>query len=240
MTDLFNIDANAKTVKGQKQNYLTAIQYLAPFNLSGHQVCPMAEAAQCHIPCLNTAGRGRFNSVQQARINRTKLLFDDPDTYFAKAVSEIFSARRRAARLGFKLCVRPNGTSDLRWEDMVDPVYGQTLFDIFSEDNDLFVQFYDYTKIPNRKVSHIPNYHLTYSYAPITHQYLAKAQETYGLAVNIAVVFAGELPTHFLGRDVIDGDESDLRFLDPKGVVIGLKAKGKAKTQPNRLVVQQY
>jgi hypothetical protein len=119
---------------------------------------------------------------------------------------------------------------------MVDPVYEQTLFDIFSEENDLFVQFYDYTKIPNRKVSHIKNYHLTYSYAPTTHQYLAKAQDNYGLNVNLAVVFAGALPKYYLGRDVYDGDESDLRFLDPKGVVIGLKAKGKAKTQPSGLV----
>ena len=214
MTDLFNIDANAKTVKGQKQNYLTAIQYLAPFNLSGHQVCAMAEEAGCHIPCLNTAGRGRFNSVQQARISRTKLLYDSHAAYFAKAKAELKSALRRAARLGFKLCVRPNGTSDLRWEYICDPDTGLTLFELFPD-----VQFYDYTKLINRKVSHIKNYHLTYSYAPTTHQYLAKAQETYGLTVNLAVVFAGALPTHFLGRDVVDGDESDLRFLDPKGVV---------------------
>lgn len=234
---LFNIDANAKTIKGQKVGYLTAIQYLAPFNLSGHQVCPMAEAAQCHVPCLNTAGRGRFNAVQQARLARTKLLFDDPEAYFAQAIKELIAAKRKADRMGFKLCVRLNGTSDLRWEDMRDPVYGQTLFDIFSEENDLFVQFYDYTKIPNRKVKGIQNYHLTYSYAPTTHQYLAKAQDNYGLNVNLAVVFAGALPKHYLGRDVYDGDESDLRFLDPKGVVIGLKAKGKAKTQPSGLVV---
>jgi hypothetical protein len=229
---LFNIDENTKTVKGQKVGYLTAIQYLAPFNLSGHQVCAMAEAAQCHIPCLNTAGRGRFNSVQQARLARTKLLFDNPEAYFAQAIEELIAAKRKAARLGFKLCVRLNGTSDLRWEDMVDPVYEQTLFDIFSE-----VQFYDYTKIPNRKVKGIQNYHLTYSYTPTTHSYLAKAKDNYGLAVNLAVVFAGALPKYYLGRDVYDGDESDLRFLDPKGVVIGLKAKGKAKTQPSGLVV---
>ena len=229
---LFNIDANAKTIKGQKVGYLTAIQYLAPFNLSGHQVCPMAEAAQCHVPCLNTAGRGRFNSVQQARINRTKLLFDDPAAYFAQAKAELNSAQRKAWRLGFNLCVRLNGTSDLRWEDMRDPDTGLTLFELFSE-----VQFYDYTKIPNRKVKHIPNYHLTYSYAPVTHQYLDKAKDNYGLNVNLAAVFAGALPKYYLGRDVYDGDESDLRFLDPKGVVIGLKAKGKAKTQPSGLVV---
>ena len=229
---LFNIDANAKTVKGQKVGYLTAIQYLAPFNLSGHQVCPMAEAAQCHIPCLNTAGRGRFNAVQQARINRTKFLFDSPSVYFAQAIKELLAAKRKARRLGLNLCVRLNGTSDLRWEDIRDPFTRKTLFELFP-----YVQFYDYTKIPNRKVKHIPNYHLTYSYAPVTHQYLDKAKDNYGLNVNLAAVFAGALPKYYLGRDVYDGDESDLRFLDPKGVVIGLKAKGKAKTQPSGLVV---
>jgi hypothetical protein len=155
-------------------------------------------------------------------------------------VQELNAAKRKAERLGFKLCVRLNGTSDLRWEDIktgftssasLSTLKGDNLFDLFPD-----IQFYDYTKIPNRKVSHIKNYHLTYSYAPVTHQYLAKAQDSYGLAVNLAVVFAGALPKHYLGRDVYDGDESDLRFLDPKGVVIGLKAKGKAKTQPSGLV----
>lgn len=228
---LFNIDANAKTVKGQAKKYLTAIQYLAPFNLSGHQVCPMAERAQCHVACLNSAGRGRFNSVQAARIARTKLLFDDRAAYFALAKAELAAAKRKAARLGFTLCVRLNGTSDLRWEAIPDPATGKTLFELFPD-----VQFYDYTKIPNRKVSHIQNYHLTYSMSEAAPEYLPKALKNYGLDTNIAVVFAGALPKTYLGRDVIDGDESDLRFLDPKKVIVGLKAKGKARSDAGNFV----
>lgn len=228
---LFNIDANAKTVKGQAKKYLTAIQYLAPFNLSGHQVCPMAERAQCHIGCLNTAGRGRFDSVQAARIARTKLLFDDPAAYFALAKSELAAAKRKAARLGFTLCVRLNGTSDLKWEKIRDPITGKTLFELFPD-----VQFYDYTKIPNRKVSHIQNYHLTYSVSGAVRHYAIRALVNYGLDTNLAVVFAGALPKTYLDREVIDGDESDLRFLDPRGVVVGLKAKGKARSDAGNFV----
>ena len=51
------------------------------------------------------------------------------------------------------------------------------------------------------------------------------------------MVFRNELPTHWNGFPVINGDENDLRFLDPKGVVVGLKAKGKAKTDTTGFVV---
>jgi hypothetical protein len=50
-------------------------------------------------------------------------------------------------------------------------------------------------------------------------------------------VFRGEKPKTFLGLKVIDGDTHDMRFLDEDNVVVGLKAKGKAKTDYSGFVI---
>jgi hypothetical protein len=56
---------------------------------------------------------------------------------------------------------------------------------------------------------------------------------------NMAVVFRSknDMPQHFLGRPVINGDADDLRFLDPDGVVVALYAKGAAKRDDTGFVV---
>jgi hypothetical protein len=54
--------------------------------------------------------------------------------------------------------------------------------------------------------------------------------------MNVAVVF-DTLPTTYLGRPVVNGDDTDLRFLDPQGVVVGLKAKGRAKKDTSGFTV---
>jgi len=239
---LLNIDANPKTVKGQKQGYMTAVLYLAPWKLSGFQVCAMAELAGCIFDCLNTAGRGgmarndaetltidghtiKLNAIQKARIARTRLFMLERDVFMGRLVHEIHAALRKADKLGLTLVVRLDGTSDIRWEDI--EWCGKTIFEWFPD-----IQFYDYTKIPNRNVRHIPNYHLTYSFSarPEFRKYVDRAIQHYGQDINLAVVFKGKLPDTFMGRTVINGDESDLRFLDDKGVVVGLTAKGRART----------
>lgn len=246
MITLLNIDANAKTVKGQKRGYMTAILYLAPWKLSGYQVCPMAELAGCVADCLNTAGRGgmakagtdtvnvdghevKLNAIQNARIARTKLFMEQREVFKAQLADELRKAKAKADRLGLTLVVRLNGTSDIRWEGINFALsFGlfQTIFEVFPD-----IQFYDYTKIANREAAHIPNYHLTYSYSarPEFSKYVERAVASYGDKVNLAVVFQGALPATFMGREVVNGDESDLRFLDPTGVVVGLTAKGRAK-----------
>lgn len=217
---LLNVDNNAKTVKGQKKGYLTGVMYLAPFNLSGVNVCPMAEKAKCHVPCLNTAGRGAFNNVQESRIKKTKMFMTERSKFFDQLYKEIEALERKAKREDLIPTVRLNGTSDLRWE-----VYG--VIQKYPH-----IQFYDYTKIPNRK--NLPdNYSLTWSYSAANKQY-AKSRPDH---LNWAVVFRDGLPKEFLGRKVIDGDENDLRFLDPQNVVVGLKAKGKAKKDESGFVV---
>ena len=101
------------------------------------------------------------------------------------------------------------------------------------------VQFYDYTKIVKRAYADLPpNYHLTLSYSEADEEYAEEVlMAVADTGVNAAVVFRDRLPDTFKGFRVIDGDKDDLRFLDPKGVVVGLKAKGKAKQDKSGFVI---
>ena len=217
------IGNNAKTIKSDAGGeYITAIMYLRP-NL---RLCPVSALAQCIEPCLNTSGMGAFNSTQAARQRKTDAFEADPVAFVDQLAKDTRAALRKAGRLGVKLAVRLNGTSDIPWEHMRGSE-GLTLFELFPE-----VQWYDYTKLPGRKVP--SNYHLTVSYSGANAKYAEKVLQS---KHNIAVVFRGELPLVFAGRHVIDGDKDDLRFLDPAGVVVGLRAKGKAKKDASGFVV---
>jgi len=224
-TTLLGVSTDAKTVKGEKIGVLTGIMYLAPHTLSGVNVCPMAELAGCAAPCLNTAGRGRMSNVQAARVRKTRFLHEDKAGFIAVLRNDIRKLVSKAKRLGMTPMVRLNGTSDIRWE-----VEAPELFEEFSD-----VQFYDYTKIPNRK--HLPaNYHLTFSYSASNPRYAAFADVAIESGMNVAVVFRNEFPETFLGLPVVNGDESDVRPFDPDGCVVGLKAKGGAKRDTSGFV----
>jgi hypothetical protein len=204
---------NTKTVKGEAMGYQTYIMHLAPSTLSGYQTCPMASEG-CASACLNTAGRGRFTAIQEARIRKTKWFFEDRESFMIQLVKDIYAAIRKAKREGFTPVFRLNGTSDIRWETVAVLGY-RNVMDLFPQ-----VQFYDYTKLPNRR--NIPaNYHLTFSRSESNEHLIPQG-------MNVAVVF-DSLPDMWMGRKVIDGTETDLRFLDEQGVVVGLVAKGKAK-----------
>ena len=227
MKSLLSIDTNAKTVKGQKQGYRTGILYLAPASVSGViNVCAFASPA-CETACLYTAGRGAFNSVQKARIAKTRLYVSDKSAFVETLKTNVRQLIAKCAKANATPTVRLNGTSDIGWER-----YG--IIQAFNG-----TQFYDYTKNFVRMLSFLSgampsNYSLTFS--------RSETNETQCLDVlnrggNVAVVFRNELPTHWNGFPVINGDENDLRFLDPKGVVVGLKAKGKAKSDTTGFVV---
>lgn len=217
-----NIDANAKTVKGQKKGYMTGVLYLAPYNLSGKNVCPFA-SKDCSADCLNTAGRGAFSNVQQARLAKTKAFWADTQAFCNHIEKNIHSLITKAQKAGFKPCVRLNGTSDIAWEK-----YG--IIQKFPK-----LQMYDYTKNPNRMMEYLEgkmpkNYHLTFS---LSENNLHHAMNVLSMGGNVAMVFNTKkgkaLPKTYYGYKVIDGDESDLRFLDKRGVIVGLRAKGKAR-----------
>ena len=233
---MLSIDTNAKTIKGQQYGYMTGVLYLAPYKLSGYNVCAMAEIAECHIPCLNSAGRGAFNSVQAARIRKTKLFFEDRPAFFAELIPSIRSLIRKAKAAGLIPLCRLDGTSDIKWENVefeYEDSYYINIFEMFPD-----LQFYDYTKIPNRMVDHIPNYDLTFSYSGVVafQPYVRKAIDA---GYRIAVVFRKreDIPAEFLGTTCVDGDDSDLRHEDPHGVVVALYAKGKAKHDTSGFVI---
>ena len=228
---------NPKTAKGEGEGYLTAIMHLAPAKLSGRNVCPHASEA-CIAACLNTAGRGGMglddnglNMIQVARIRRTRYFQRDRESFMAQLVVEIDKHIRSAKRHGLTPCVRLNGTSDLPWERF--PVDGFP--HIFARFPD--VTFYDYTKWPAQLrplVRDIPNYSLTFSLSESNDE---RAVMALGLGLNVAAVFdvrrSGDLPATFelsgMSYPVLDGDTTDLRFLDAPGHIVGLRAKGKAK-----------
>ena len=224
---------NPKLLKGQKRGYLSSVLHLAPADLSGRNTCPKATAG-CKAACLNTAGRGGIfkkgestNVIQQARIRKTKQFFESREKFLQELVIEIGKTITKAEKQGLIPVFRLNGTSDLSWEKY-EVADGRNIFQMFPE-----VQFYDYTKVLGRKVSHIPNYHLTFSKADGNDMDVRIAASN---GMNVAAVFH-KLPEQYIGRPVINGDETDLRFLDPKGVIVGLKAKGRAKKDTTGFVV---
>lgn len=230
--NLLSCGSNAKTVKGDGKDYLTAIMYLTPWKSAGINVCPMAEQAKCIEGCLNTAGRGQMSSVQIGRARKTQWFSTDRADFMAQLCKDIASFVKHCAKHGVTPCVRLNGTSDIRWE--LIPVNGhKNIMTAFPN-----VIFYDYTKIANRKG--IPsNYHLTWSYSAANPKYAEQEAFAKANGMNIAVVFRykGGIPAVFLGLPTIDGDRDDMRFLDPKGVVVALYAKGKAKADTTGFVV---
>jgi hypothetical protein len=236
---LFSIGTNAKTVKGNKLGFLTGVMYLAPSDLSGFQVCPMAKIAGCVNGCLNTAGRGAFNSVQAARLAKTSRFFHDRQDFMLDLVKSIEFLQRKAAKENMIPLVRLNGTSDIRWEDIFfdctfafGKVRRVNIFEVFPD-----VQFYDYTKIANRK--DIPsNYDLTFSYSGKA-EFLPFVKIAMKAGLRIATVFRKreDIPSEFLGLPVIDGDDSDVRHVEPKNVIVALYAKGKAKRDVSGFVV---
>ena len=224
---------NPKLLKGEKKGYLSSVLHFAPATLSGKEVCPKRTAG-CTAACLNTAGRGGIfkkgettNVIQKARIRKTKAFFENRQAFLNELTVEIIKTKTKAEKQGLIPVFRLNGTSDLAWEKY-EVANGKNIFQMFPE-----VQFYDYTKINNRKVAHIPNYHLTFSKADGNDMDTRLAISN---GMNVAVVFH-KVPENYLGRPVINGDETDLRFLDPKGVIVGLKAKGKAKKDTTGFVV---
>ena len=220
--NLLSVDTNAKTVKGQKRGYLTGILYLAPSNESGAiNVCPHASAG-CRAACLYTAGMGSFSNVKQARINKTLFFARDRESFVAQIKKDIAALIRKAKRMDLIPCVRLNGTSDLPFEN----------FGIMAEFPD--IAFYDYTKNAKRMKRYLAgdmpaNYSLTFSRSETKRNH-RQCEEIANLGGNVAAVFAGKtLPKTYQGKRVFNGDESDLRFLDPTGVIVGLNAKGMAR-----------
>lgn len=225
---------NPKVLKGLSQGFNTYILHLAPANLSGYETCAKRTAG-CTAACLNTAGRGGMfkrgentNVIQQARIRKTKMFFENRAEFMSLLVKDIELGIKQSKKLGLIPVFRLNGTSDIAFEKYEVIRNGKLFRNIFAAFPE--VTFYDYTKILGRKIANIANYSLTFSAADGNDADVAKAiQQGYNIAVVFGIKKTLPMPESYMGLPVFNGDESDLRFLDPKGVVVGLYAKGKAK-----------
>ena len=244
---------NPKTQKGLKRGYLTAVLHLAPSDLSGYNVCPLAlrrlagEApdgikSACSMACLNLAGRGGImrqgettNAIQQARIRRTRRLYEQREAFMSDLFADIGALIRLADKLGVKPCVRLNGTSDLDWATIRD-ANGMNAFEAFP-----LVQFYDYTKVHKRAEAFLAgklpaNYHLTLS----VHEHnRAAANDYHARGGNVAAVIAADAMPAFAAMPAYtDGDDTDLRFLDVKGALVALTPKGPARRDNSGFVIR--
>jgi len=225
---------NPKVLKGMAQGYNTYILHLAPANLSGYETCAKRTAG-CTAACLNLAGRGGMfkkgentNVIQQARIRKTKMFFENRVEFMATLVKDIELGIKQSSLLKLITVFRLNGTSDLAFEKYEVVRNGQLFRNIFTAFPE--VTFYDYTKILGRKIAEIPNYSLTFSADDGNDaDVYAAIQQGYNIATVFGLKKTEPMPETYMGLPVFNGDESDLRFLDPKGVIVGLYAKGKAK-----------
>lgn len=242
----FSLDS-PKAIKASQFGYVNAINYMAPAATAGvGNLCPHASPG-CLALCLgwysgqaamlsNAELETGSNAVRLSRQRKARMFMHDRAEFMRAMVAGIYAAQRKADRLGMKLCVRLNGATDITWEG-IKTTDNTSVFDLMSH-----VQFVDYTKNFRRMMrfceGKLPNnYHLTFSRSETNE---SQCRDVLAAGGNVAVVFAGEFPTTYLDRPVVNGDEHDLRHLDPRGgVIIGLSPKGrKAKGDTSGFVVR--
>ena len=225
---------NPKVIKGEKFGYMTAILHFAPSSWSGYNFCAFASLG-CGDPetgCLTTSGHGQRHMIHNgshhvhiARITRSILYVEHRAQFMVKLEREIAAHERRAKRLNAIPCIRLNGTSDRLWEKEQPHIFG-----MFPA-----VTFYDYTKVPNRDVSHIPNYSLTFSRNEVNDD--IAWEQPLNVAFVLRVGKHDPLPKTWMGRKVISGDIHDLRFLDGVNKAVALTPKGNAFNDTSGFVV---
>jgi hypothetical protein len=237
LTYLGSVNSSSKLLKnGKLSKQHTYGLYLSPASTSGYDVCSHS-TPECRMGCLATSGHaamdvisGKF-IIQNCRINKTKLFHEDQEFFMQWLVSDIKAKKILAEKQGFGFSVRLNCTSDINWQNV--RLNGLNIFEIFPD-----VQFYDYTKNPNKFMGKPENYHLTFSY---TGKNWSLCKNLLSRGFNIAMVFnvrkETELPTRFAGFEVVNGDLTDYRVADSKGVIIGLKFKHIADKQAEHEVI---
>ena len=227
--NLLTVSGDSKTVKGEQHGYLTGILYLSPASLSGKNLCPHSSPG-CRAACLYTSGRARmFPAINKARLRRSELFIKNRESFMIQLMGDIAKLESAAKKKGLKAAVRLGGTSDISFENI--QIFGKTIFEHFSK-----VKFYEYSKDFKRFLNknRPKNLHLTFSKSE-TNSHLIPIITNLGY--NVAVVFRKKIPLKWNGRKTINADSHDLRFLDPKGVICALRAKGRAKIDTSGFVV---
>lgn len=222
-------DSNAKLSKSDKsgKGYLTFGLSLAPAFTSGYNTCASSSPG-CRAACLFTSGHGKAHTVRDARIAKTLAFFEHRKSFINMLTGELVKAEAKATKKDMHCAVRLNVVSDIMWEQT-------EIINMFPR-----IQFYDYTKHFKRMLNYCvgklpPNYHLTFSRSENNHNDCLRVLSGGG---NVTVVFdQKEFPKKWEGFNVVNGDETDLRFLDPAQSVIGLYMKGDGKKDKSGFVV---
>jgi len=234
---LGGVSISAKIMHSQEFSHQhTYAIYLAPANTSGYNVCTHS-TPECRMGCLATSGRtaveifsGR-NIIRNARIIKTRLFVEHQDFFMAWMIAEIKLKQAKAKREHFYFSVRLNATSDINWQKVF--YKGKTIFEIFPE-----ITFYDYTKNHNKFNNIVPNYHLTLSY---TGRNWDKCLKILAKGHNVAMVFnvkhEKDLPAMYSHYQVVNGDLTDYRVDDAKGIIVGLKWKRIANRDAEKMVL---
>ena len=209
---------NAKLRKAEGTAYYNCGLSLAPAKTSGYNVCA-ASTPGCRAACLAHVGRVEiWRKIHAARVRKTRLFFEKRDEFKRLLLKDMEKVDKIAQKEGLKVAFRPNIISDIAWEAVFP-----SMFDRFPH-----WQFYTYTKrkrLVRRFVEgRLPkNYYVTYSATENDSE--KDIADIVRAGCNVAIPFAGTLPKTYSGLPVINGDANDLRFLDPRGVIVGLVAK---------------
>ena len=225
------LSPGATNTKTAKNDLETFILYMAPADqVEGLNLCPFASPG-CKKSCLYSAGRGKFSNVQASRINKSKFWGYDRANFYVQLANELLKIHDKAIKQNKQIAVRLNGTSDIDHLHLLQRYSGIDFLESFYDN----LLFYDYTKNFNHIRKYTGStYKLTFSRSETNEN---DAYLTLQHGGNVAIVFADELPETWNGYQVINGDETDLRYFDPINVVVGLKAKGDAKKDLSGFVV---
>jgi len=234
---LMGVANDAKTIKGEKLDVDTGIIYMIADSQAtpkGTTLCEWAIEALCNKACLLTAGRGRMTSVEMSRLYKTLYYLQMREDFLARLRKELAAHQIRAEKAGRQAAFRFDGTTDTG--------EGYALAQEFPA-----IEFYDYSKGVSRSIERnntLPNYHVTLSYSGAKPDYAARVLDAVRNGENASVVFRTRAMLEkamlegWNGFQVLDGDEHDVRYLDKRGsYIIGLGAKGKAKTDRKGFVV---
>jgi hypothetical protein len=231
------VNNSTKHEKAYKYQEMVYTIYFAPAKMSGYEVCPR-RTPECTLLCLNESGRNKMdtkkNTINNSRIKKTKLFFEEREFLVRWIIDEIKSSKEKAEKNGYRFSVRLNNTSDISPEMFYIDDNGKkkNLVQLFPD-----VQFYDYTKVGNRinLLKKYPNYDITFSYSGHN---MDECKFMLKNGCRVAMVF-NKVPTEYMGYKVIDGDNYDMRYMDDKNVIVGLKYKRvRNKLTENKFVIQ--
>jgi hypothetical protein len=219
---LLTTTGNTKVEKTNKDSkYLMASLSLMPDSI----LCPQSKIAECFEPCLKSSGfAGVYKTVNQARQRKTDFWHSDKKGFLEQLERELTNHVKNCERKGKKPACRLNTISDIVFEKT-------GIIEKFPQ-----IMFLDYTKNASRLGKTPKNYKLIFSYSNAPN-YQTSVKKAFKTDAPIAVVFKGRLPKSFKGREVINGDKSDLINSNAKGKIIGLLAKGKARKDGGNFVV---